>query len=51
MLFDEDREAMNSPVLVESKNTGKHWRMSRDQVRRFFTGRKREWYRVFEVAA
>ena len=47
MLFEEDRWEMDATVLVESKNTGRQWRMNLHEVDSFFSGRRREWYRVF----
>lgn len=47
MLFSEDRQAMDQQILIESKNTGRQWRMAPEEVEYFFRGRRREWYRVF----
>lgn len=48
MLFQEDRITMEKEYLVESINTGTQWRLDESEIRNFFTGRNKKFYRVFK---
>ena len=48
MLFSNDVEEMENPYLIESVNTGSQWRLEEYELRRFFAGRNKKFYRVFK---
>lgn len=48
MIFPEDRKRMSRDFIVESPNTGATWRLTKEELDNFFTGRKKPYYRIFK---